>query len=257
MSTVRELLEDSLRLLNAIQHGQPANPNDIEIAREAFINLIDSWSADKLSVYSVSPYSFNLVVGKKDYTLGPGADFDLARPLNIEQATITPDAVIVGAATHYGMINTRNGYDNDVGVAGFINGIPPFKAADLYPQDEFGSYELLTTSFANSEMGNSARIGGGIATPNKLKVPPMPVGETRKLTEATNSNHYFSVFWYLAGNEGDAIWVTSANFAYDEPYNLTVTVGPSPDKGATYYLTSSDRDVSATYPQYWTLTRLS
>jgi hypothetical protein len=62
-------------------------------AARALQQLLDSWSADKLSVYSISPYRFNLLPGQKDYTLGPGADFDVKRPLNIEQATITPDAV--------------------------------------------------------------------------------------------------------------------------------------------------------------------
>lgn len=88
-TTLRELITSSYRLLNIIQAGQAPTADDMDIGRQALNVLIDSWSADRLAIYSISPYYFYMQGGQKDYTLGPGGDWNIERPMQIEQATVT------------------------------------------------------------------------------------------------------------------------------------------------------------------------
>ena len=45
--------------------------------------MIDIWSTEHLSVYNNQETVFSLVPGKGEYTLGPGGDVDMVRPLRL------------------------------------------------------------------------------------------------------------------------------------------------------------------------------
>jgi hypothetical protein len=87
-TTIRELIESSGRLINIVQDGQPMSASEMEVALYALRALEDSWSNNSLMIYSFSPTNFSLVGGQKDYTLGPGGDWDIERPMNIQQAYV-------------------------------------------------------------------------------------------------------------------------------------------------------------------------
>lgn len=89
MTTIRKLINGSLRLLNVIQANENATADDMDISLYALQALIDSWSTDKLSIFKIRQYYFPLVANQKEYTIGPGGDFDIPRPMNIEVATVT------------------------------------------------------------------------------------------------------------------------------------------------------------------------
>ena len=71
-STVRDLITGALRLINVVQTGETPAEYDIDVALSAFDQMIDSWSNEKLMVYSINPYIFNTVGGQSNYLLGPG-----------------------------------------------------------------------------------------------------------------------------------------------------------------------------------------
>jgi hypothetical protein len=93
MTTARQLITSSLRLINVVQQGENPTADDMTTVEYALNTLLDSWSADKLSIYTINPYPFVLIPGQQAYKLGVGtnllpADWVVPRPMNIEQATV-------------------------------------------------------------------------------------------------------------------------------------------------------------------------
>lgn len=86
MSTVRQLITTSLRIINYLGSGESATEDDMDISVQALDSMIDSWSNDPLMIYSLNPYKFATVAGQKEYTLGPTGDWDIPRPMQINQA---------------------------------------------------------------------------------------------------------------------------------------------------------------------------
>ena len=88
MSTARQLINSSLRLIGVVQQGENPTAADMEVVRQALDVMIDSWSNDRLAIYTVNPYNFPLVGGQQQYTIGPGGQWNIQRPMSIEQAYV-------------------------------------------------------------------------------------------------------------------------------------------------------------------------
>ena len=71
-TTARALITGAMRLINVVQNGEVPSPDDMNIAISAFDAMIDSWSNDRLMVYTMQPYIFNVVGGQQNYLMGPG-----------------------------------------------------------------------------------------------------------------------------------------------------------------------------------------
>ena len=83
MSTIRQLITGSMRLINVVQANENPTAEDMSIALTAFNAMLDSWSTEKLSIFSMNAYYFDFTPGVKTYTLGPGGDWDITRPMEI------------------------------------------------------------------------------------------------------------------------------------------------------------------------------
>lgn len=94
MTTMRELLTGSLRLINAVSANEVPTPDDMNISLQSFNGMLDSWSAERLGIYTINPYYFVLTPQKQDYTLGAGGDWDVPRPMNIQQAYVAYNATV-------------------------------------------------------------------------------------------------------------------------------------------------------------------
>lgn len=86
MTTLRELITGSLRLINVVQANETPTADDITIGKSAFDAMVDSWSTDKANIFTSNPYYFVTNAGQKDYTLGDGGDWDIARPMEVSMA---------------------------------------------------------------------------------------------------------------------------------------------------------------------------
>ena len=96
--TVLDLITDALVDLNAIQQGDTLNDEDGNIGFRRLNFLVDRGNVNRLLLHSVQDQVFPLQGGKSDYTIGlktPAADFDQARPVLIQTASI-----IVGGISH-------------------------------------------------------------------------------------------------------------------------------------------------------------
>lgn len=83
MSTIRELITGSLRLINVIQANETPTNEDMDISFKALNQMLENWSNEKLTIFSMNPYLFEFTPYKKSYTLGPGGDWDIVRPMEI------------------------------------------------------------------------------------------------------------------------------------------------------------------------------
>lgn len=83
-TTVRDLIAGSLRLINVIGLNETPKQSVMDISLQALDAMTDSWSNDRLMIYSITPYIFDLTTGANSYTLGPGGDWNTPRPMKIE-----------------------------------------------------------------------------------------------------------------------------------------------------------------------------
>lgn len=96
MTTMRQLIKGSMRLINALGLGEEPTDAEMQVALSSLNGLVDSLGNDILNIYTVQPYYFPLTPGKQFYTLGPatingvptGADWMTTRPMRIEQARL-------------------------------------------------------------------------------------------------------------------------------------------------------------------------
>lgn len=126
MTTVRQLLTGTLRLINVVSANETPNDGDIELCLTSLDGLIDSMGNDINNIFTFSPTRFMLTPGKADYLLGPalgddglptGADWVIERPMRIEEAklirfpTVNGDVISGGPSTLYMPIKQLSVYE--------------------------------------------------------------------------------------------------------------------------------------------------
>lgn len=83
-----DLISSSMRLVGALASGE--TPTGAE-ASDAFLvlnQMLDSWTADRLTVFTTNIGEFSLTPGQQTYTYGAGGNFNAARPAKITSASI-------------------------------------------------------------------------------------------------------------------------------------------------------------------------
>lgn len=139
-STIRQLITGALRLINVIAQGEAPSEDDVEITKSALNGMIDSWSNNKLMIYTMNPTEFPLS-GKQNYTLGPGGDWDVTRPMEIDNAytrlnsgTLQQIDIKLKLLTdeEYGDISVKN-TPSTFPYALYDNGNYPLRTISLFP----------------------------------------------------------------------------------------------------------------------------
>lgn len=87
-SSVRDLITRALRIINYSAPGDSIPDDIMDVGLEVLDSMIDSWSNDPLMIYSLNPYQFDVTAGQQKYTLGPGGDWDIERPMQINMAFV-------------------------------------------------------------------------------------------------------------------------------------------------------------------------
>lgn len=86
--TAIALITRALRLIQVCSAGNPPTADEAQDGLTSLNALINSWAAMRLSIYFTSRSVYPLQIGVQDYTIGPGGDFDTARPMFIAGAGI-------------------------------------------------------------------------------------------------------------------------------------------------------------------------
>lgn len=81
--TAAEIVQDALEKLRVYAPGEDATSADLARGFYVLNSMLDSWSNESLTCYAFLTQKFNLIVGKGQYTIGPGGDIDAPRPLRL------------------------------------------------------------------------------------------------------------------------------------------------------------------------------
>ena len=88
MATAGELIKGSLRLLGVLAEGEEPSADSYADALVAFNQMLDSWSAERLSVYGLKEAVYTWPAGETSQTIGPNGDFgETPCPLRIDDST--------------------------------------------------------------------------------------------------------------------------------------------------------------------------
>lgn len=141
MPTVRNLITRSLRQIGYIAPGDDIPPEVLPMSLEVLDGMIYSWSNDPLMIYSLNFYPFDTVAGQRDYTLGPGGDWNIVRPMQINQAYVNWNAntpqqvdlpVTILTDAQYAAISVKN-TPTVFAFALYDNGNYPLRTVSLWP----------------------------------------------------------------------------------------------------------------------------
>src|SRR5205823_1907815 len=88
--TANDLIAFSLRLINVLASGEVPSGAEAADALVILNQMLESWSADRLEIFSVNRSAlFSLVAGQQTYLMGTGAaDFNTPRPVVISRMGI-------------------------------------------------------------------------------------------------------------------------------------------------------------------------
>lgn len=119
--TFTQLARKALRSIGVVGQGQDLQPADLQAAFELANDMLDGWAVDRLTIFHTPRYVFAATSGKgsptNPYTIGPGGDLDMVRPIFIDRAgynvlTTNPDfeipLTIARTADDYADISIKN-----------------------------------------------------------------------------------------------------------------------------------------------------
>jgi len=94
MTTVRDLIGSSLRLISVLGAGENMTAEDANDGLSTLNQMLASWSADGQVIYSRSVDTKVLTAGVSTLTMGAGGDINTSRPASITNATVTLGSVV-------------------------------------------------------------------------------------------------------------------------------------------------------------------
>lgn len=83
-----ELISSSMRLIGALDSGEVPTADEANDSLLVLNNMLDSWLAERLMAFSITIEEFPLVAGQQTYTMGPGGNFNTARPVKIDRMSV-------------------------------------------------------------------------------------------------------------------------------------------------------------------------
>ncbi len=91
MASAGDLITGALRLIGQLAEGEVASFDTTNDALVAMNQMLDSWSTERLSVFSTQDQVFTWPSGVVSRTLGPSGDFIGNRPIELDDATYFRD----------------------------------------------------------------------------------------------------------------------------------------------------------------------
>lgn len=82
-TTAGALITSSLRLIGAIATGETPTAPEINDGISALNDLLENWSTQNLAVWDSPVQTFATVASQAVYTIGPGGNWNTARPIRI------------------------------------------------------------------------------------------------------------------------------------------------------------------------------
>ena len=86
--TAQDLIASSLRLIGVLASGEQPSGAEASDALLILNQMIDSWTTERMDIFTLNILEFPLVPGQQVYTFGPGGNFNAVRPARIERISI-------------------------------------------------------------------------------------------------------------------------------------------------------------------------
>ena len=87
MTAASDLINGALRLIGQLAEGETPSAETSNDALVAMNQMLDSWSIERLSVFTTQTQVFTWPSGQASRTLGPTGDFVGVRPIQIDDST--------------------------------------------------------------------------------------------------------------------------------------------------------------------------
>lgn len=145
MSTARDLIKGSLRLIGAIATGETPAAAELADALLVLNEMLSSWSTERLSLFQVTRESFPLVGGTASYTIGSGGTFNTERPVFVERVTVEVSGqeypVEMITPIEYAAISSKaqSGQPRKA----YFSGASPLDTVSLYPAPDAANNLIL------------------------------------------------------------------------------------------------------------------
>lgn len=78
-----DIINFALRLVGVLRAGQTANPETLADGLKALNGMVDLWSTMGLTLTAQTRAVYSTIAAQASYTLGPGGDWNAARPAEI------------------------------------------------------------------------------------------------------------------------------------------------------------------------------
>ena len=92
MPTAGDQITRALRILGVLAEGETGSSETMQDCLIAFNQMLDSWSIERLSVFSTQTQVFNWPANQTTRTLGPTGDFIGNRPVKLDDSTYFVDS---------------------------------------------------------------------------------------------------------------------------------------------------------------------
>lgn len=163
--TLKQLVIEALRAVGAAEPGEEPEAHSVSDALALAQDMLDSWSNERLLVPLLTRESFPLLA-QRSYTMGPGGDFDTARPLTLVSAVLKDPTGLERPL----ILASRNQWDN-LGLKDSV-AIPRF----LYFHDEYPlaslEFSSIPTAGDTLELVSQKTIAELGALTDSLELPP-------------------------------------------------------------------------------------
>lgn len=93
-SSAIDFITQALRMIGITDAIDPPSPEDSQTGLTVLQDMIDDWATQRGLSITVAAVQFNLTQNKAVYTIGPGGDFNAARPEWIEGVSVIPDRTL-------------------------------------------------------------------------------------------------------------------------------------------------------------------
>ena len=86
--TGNDLIASAMRVIGALASGETPTGAEAADALLVLNQMLDSWTAERLTVFTITIGEFTLIPGTQVYTMGTGGLFNVPRPAKIDRASI-------------------------------------------------------------------------------------------------------------------------------------------------------------------------
>ena len=141
-TTAADQINGALRLIGMLAEGEVPSAATSQDALLALNQMIDSWSTERLAVFSTIDQIFNWPPSTRVRTLGPTGDFVGERPIKLDDATYFRDA---STNVSYGIKLINNEQYNNIAVKTVTSTYPQLMWVNMtYPDVEIYIYPVPT-----------------------------------------------------------------------------------------------------------------